>query len=339
MWLEIKETILRTRLGNKLRLLKRDLQLAFKVLFRKNRHGGALDVDRSPINREMNFVDYACMSRDVRTWSTQLPKDIDAIIGVPRSGILPAAMLALYMNKPLGEPYRFKESRELFAGGQRLKNRKSKPWAENDIKKVLVVDDSCLSGYALKKVKDLLNSIEDVKIEFAAVYPVENQVNALDYYCRIIPSPRVFEWNILHHSILEKSCCDIDGVLCRNPSEEENDDGAGYCQFIETVSPLYLPTVKVNTLVTCRLEKYRTKTITWLEKHGVEFEHLVMMNYSSMEERQQAKKHSEFKADVYLKSLCRLFIESSVEQAKAIYDLTKKPVLCIDEMKMYSRIK
>ena len=170
---------------------------------------------------------------------------------------------------------------------------------------MLVVDDSCFSGNALKEVKDLLGSIEDVKIEFAAVYPVENQVNDLDYYCRIIPRPRVFEWNILHHSILEESCCGIDGVLCRNPSEEENDDGARYCLFIETVSPLYLPTVKINTLVTCRLEKYRTKTITWLEKHGVEFEHLVMMNYRSMEERQQAKKHTEFKADVYLKPLCR----------------------------------
>jgi len=50
----------------------------------------------------------------------------------------------------------------------------------------------------------------------------------------------------------------------------------------------------INTMVICRLEK-----------HGVEREHLVMMNYSSMEKRQQAKKHTEFKADVYLKPLCR----------------------------------
>ncbi|MHC4140079.1 MAG: hypothetical protein ACYSR1_09565 [Planctomycetota bacterium] len=67
-----------------------------------------------------------------------------------------------------------------------------------------------------------------------------------------------------------------------------------------------------------------------VRKHGEGFEHLMMMNYSSMEKCQQAKKHSEFKADVYLKSLCRLFIENSTEQAKAIYDLTRKSVLCID---------
>ncbi len=76
-----------------------------------------------------------------------------------------------------------------------------------------------------------------------------------------------------------------------------------------------------------------------VREHGAGLEHLVMMNHSSMEKCQQAKKHSEFKADVYLKFLCCLFIENSTEQAKAIYDFTRKSVLCIDEMKMYGRIK
>lgn len=336
---ELKKKILSTRPGNRLRILKNDLVWIFNVLFHKtnyeNLNNNARDIDI----REMNFVSYAQLSQDVRKWCIKIPRDFDAILGIPRSGIIPAAMLALFMNKEMGEPYRFKEAHGLFGGGLRLKKQNFSAWARKDVKKVLVVDDSYRSGRTIREVKDLLCNIDGVKIEYAAVYPVSDQKNELDFYYRIVPLPRMFEWNVMHHDILKDSCCDLDGVLCIDPTGEENDDGPKYWQFIRSTPPFFLPTIKIHTIVTCRLEKYREETTSWLEKNGVKYDNLIMMNYKTKKDRVREGKHGEFKAKVYLNSNCRLFIESNAEQSKFIFDFTRKPVLCVDEMKMYAKAK
>jgi len=52
----------------------------------------------------------------------------------------------------------------------------------------------------------------------------------------------VFEWNALHHSNPERFCVDIDGVLCRDPTEAENDDGESYLEFLPGWMRRYGPT-------------------------------------------------------------------------------------------------
>jgi uncharacterized HAD superfamily protein len=140
-----------------------------------------------------------------------------------------------------------------------------------------------------------------------------------------------------HNSFLARSCCDIDGVLCLDPTEEENDDGAGYLKFLNEVSPLHLPTVEIHTLVTSRLEKYRRDTEAWLDRHGVRYKRLVMAPYSSMTERRAANAHARLKAEVYLASDCELFLESDPRIAKEIFSITHKPVLCVGNMTLLSR--
>jgi len=46
-------------------------------------------------------------------------RDIDLIVGVPRSGMLPATLLALYLNLPLTDLYSYVNNR-CISGGQRL---------------------------------------------------------------------------------------------------------------------------------------------------------------------------------------------------------------------------
>lgn len=72
--------------------------------------------------------------------------------------------------------------------------------------------------------------------------------------------PRVFEWNVLHHPVLNDACVDIDGVLCRDPTPAENDDGRKYREFLSTVEPTIVPGQRIGHLVTSRLEQYRPKT-------------------------------------------------------------------------------
>ena len=49
----------------------------------------------------MNFVTFSALNNDVIKNLHKIPRDIDLVIGVPRSGLLVANMLALYLNKPL----------------------------------------------------------------------------------------------------------------------------------------------------------------------------------------------------------------------------------------------
>jgi uncharacterized HAD superfamily protein len=135
---------------------------------------------------------------------------------------------------------------------------------------------------------------------------------------------------MFHHPLLTVSCLDIDGVLCQDPSEKQNDDGPLYKEFLLNAPPLFLPTLKVNALVTSRLEKYREQTETWLKKHNIKYDKLIMLNLRNKEERQKLAIHAKHKAEFYLASKCELFIESDYNQSIEIANLTGKAVYCVD---------
>ena len=167
---------------------------------------------------------------------------------------------------------------------------------------------------------------------YMAAYCTPFSRNKIDIYCKELPLPRIFEWNVMHSWILKKSCVDIDGVLCPDPTEIQNDDGERYIRFIEETPPMYLPRHPINTLVTNRLEKYRSSTEKWLSKHGIIYDSLVMLNLPSKQDRMMSKaNHGEHKAKVFRKSDCVLFIESCHHQAQGIVKLSGKSVLSIEK--------
>ena len=121
-------------------------------------------------------------------------------------------------------------------------------------RKILVVDDSVNTGHEMQPSRDLI-AASKTKHDclFAAAYVRGRSAGLVDISFEICETPRLFEWNLLHHSYLEYAMLDIDGVLCVDPMEEENDDGPRYLRFLEGASSLLLPTVPVGA-VTCRLE-------------------------------------------------------------------------------------
>ena len=199
----------------------------------------------------------------------------------------------------------------------------------------MVVDDSIASGSALAECKENLSHLTSkFNFKYAVVYATPGKQNLVDYALETVATPRYFQWNIFNHSTLDKACFDIDGVLCADPTKEQNDDGPEYVSFLLNAVPLYLPGSKIGTLVTSRLEKYRVETETWLENHRIKYDRLVMLDLPNMKARQKANCHGIHKANEYKKSKYNLFVESDLKQAIKINKLTKKPVFCTENFKM-----
>ncbi|MEZ8962406.1 phosphoribosyltransferase family protein [Vibrio cyclitrophicus] len=259
--------------------------------------------------------------------------DYDLIVGIPRSGMLPASMIALYMNKPLASLDDWLDGKDISKGS----TRKSKASFRNyqDASKVLVVDDSVNSGGSLLKVKERITPEQLKKVSFLAIYESSSGKFAFDFALEKVERPRVFEWNIYHTSMANDTLYDIDGVLCQDPLESENDDGIKYSEFLNKAVPLFIPTYKVKALVTNRLEKYRPQTEQWLARYGVQYENLYMSNYDTKEQRQNSGDYISHKANIYKKSDAILFIESCPKQAQGIASFTGKFVYCVDSNQMY----
>ena len=256
----------------------------------------------------------------------KIPKDVDLIVGLPRSGMLPANIIALYLNKPYTDIDSFLEGKVYGCGyrGNFIKDR--------DVKKILVIDDSISSGSAIAKAKEKL---KNSKFEFiyAAVYGRSESRLRVDICLEIIDGLRVFQWNMFHHKlILSMACMDIDGVLCRDPTPEENDDGKKYMEFLLTAEPKFIPSVKVKTLISCRLEKYRKATELWLKSNGIEYDNLIMLNLPNATERRKWNRYGDYKGNEYKKPGYVFFIESSLNEAKRIKEVSGKTVFCTEAM-------
>jgi len=264
---------------------------------------------------------------------SKVPRDIDLVVGIPRSGLLAASMLALHLNLPLTDLDGFVEGR-VISGGRRSRGHRVDLRATSNLR-VFVLDDSIQSGEQMAEVKARIDRANlPHEIIFGVVYGSPQGCESVDICFEVLATRRLFEWNLMHHSILDRSCVDIDGVLCSDPTREQNDDGPAYADFLVNADPLLIPSVPIGWLVSCRLEKYRELTRRWLVKHGVTYRELIMMDLPSKEARVTAGSHGKFKADVYAKTGAHLFIESSDRQAREIAALTGKPVFCVEAQTM-----
>ena len=282
----------------------------------------------------MHFRSTADLARDVSANLHRLPHDIDIVVGVPRSGMLVATMIALARNLPLTDLDSFAAERAFERGKTRLVS--GEQVLEQHFDHALVVDDSSMSGRSIAEARAKLAHFPfGARQSYAVAYGHAASNADIDYVFDQIPSPRVFEWNVLHHPHLEQACVDIDGVLCLDPRDDENDDGPAYLGFLERATLLHRPRRQIRMLVTNRLEKYRMQTEAWLERHGVQYGRLEMLGLPDGEARRRMRPYAGFKANTYRRSDTRLFIESEARQAREIARLSGKPVLSLEGPHMY----
>lgn len=268
------------------------------------------------------FVTYNELVCDIREFIKGL--DIGAVAGVPRSGCLVASIISQEMNIPL----RFITENGLIdfrLDISRPINYPNKP--------TLIIDDTSWSGRAINNIRKIVG--EDGVI-YGAIYSSEKQSKELDVFYKIFYTPyHTFEWNFLKDTLTQDYYIDFDGVLCEDPTCP--DDSDEYNNFIKNVRPKCIPKYKVGSIVTARLGKYRGETEKWLKSNGVDYHDLVMSPYSTSEERLRNSGFGVWKAGVYKRAPdhIRLFVESNAQQAEEIFVISKRPVFCTDEMRLY----
>jgi uncharacterized HAD superfamily protein len=283
----------------------------------------------------MNYRSVADLAATVRANLHKIPAGTDLIVGVPRSGMFAGTLVGLLLNLPVVDLESFIANSEIM-GGERFAASRAAMRFPREAKQPLIMDDSIARGHALIRVRQrLAESGWDRPIPFAVVYAAPQNRTEVDVWLDLVPYPRAFEWNLMHLPLITECCVDIDGVLCLDPREEENDDAGAYLKFLQSANSLVLPTFEIGHLVTSRLEKYRAPTEDWMSRHGVKFRHLHMLNLPNAEARKRAAAHGAFKAEVYkAQKDSPLFIESERHQAVEIAHRSGKPVLCFSTQEL-----
>lgn len=277
----------------------------------------------------MNFRTYEDLTKCLVENLYKIPRDVDLIVGIPRSGTMVANILALYLNLPFTDFDNFINKGTLKTGT----TRKCQKWIRSidEAKHVLIVDDSISSGKAIREAKKMMGEKRtSLNVTFLAVYALTISKKMVDIFLEICEQPRMFEWNYMHHWALEYCCMDIDGVICEDPKWLQNDDGKKYIDFLENAAPKFVPTQKVGRLVSTRLEKYRPQTELWLKKNGIEYGELILLDGVTAKERALLGNHADYKAKIYKECDGILFFESDYDQAVNICMLSGKPVFCIE---------
>jgi uncharacterized HAD superfamily protein/adenine/guanine phosphoribosyltransferase-like PRPP-binding protein len=265
-------------------------------------------------------------------WLEKLPSDFDVIIGIPRSGLLIANIIATKFALPLSTP-------DDFVRGVQWQSKYTLHTPEIN-NRVLLVEDSVVSGRRLSEaLAQLQLHFPRLQIEVASLFVAPRAVNKVNHYYVIEKPPYLFEWNLLTstHSF-GKLCTDMDGVLCKDCPVDVDKDETAYEAWLKTVRPHLIPRFKIEAIVTSRLEKYRGLTEEWLRQHDVKYNQLLMMDLNRKEDKT-------FDATVHHKTVCIRRIkpfwywESNVDEAIEIHKDTELPVLCTDRMIILGRAR
>lgn len=281
----------------------------------------------SPRDSPLSFVTHAELCRDTIDLSARLPRGLSAVYGVPRSGLLPASMIAAERHLPLGVV----GAPGLFAGSriQRFGNPSSRG-------PVLLVDDSLSTGGAMDRAARWLAERGVSNVLRCALYVAPGRENLLHYSARVVPAPRIFRWNLWGTVRTQRLMCDLDGVLCADPRVFD-DDGPEYQEALRTASPLHTPLLPIHSVVTNRLERWREITASWLASHGVQAGSLHMQRFSTAAARRMAGDYGRWKGEVYSGSDALLFVESDEAQARRIHEVSKRPVLSLESENLHAR--
>lgn len=278
----------------------------------------------------MKYITINDLTETIKKNLWKIPNDVDVIIGIPRSGMLCASIIASYLNIPLIDVNSFVSGMNPW-GGSRVHYFDASHKKTN---KVLVIDDTVFTGRAIKRAKKELEGIKDVEFIYACVYLEGKGDDVIDFYLEDVRMYTnnfselvLYEWNIFQHHIglMSSSLYDLDGVLCSN------------CEDIENAPALFTPRTKIGGIVTYRLLKDADKVKAWLEKNEIRYGNLFMVNADSWEEvEKNGTTPEKFKTYCYCRNFgYKLFVEGSDEQASAMSKMTKKPIFCVESNKIY----
>lgn len=277
------------------------------------------------------FVATDQMMRDVELLISKIPVNTSRIIGVSRSGVSPAAMVAMRLHLPLSI-VRQSTSDIIDAGnGWRLTGNVG----GNGQGPVVVIDDTVMSGNSFKHVMPIVRKQFPNALS-AALYVNPHTRLVPDIFVRHLPWPHILEWNMFNSVMSSSIAVDFDGILCADCAPEDDDDGERYRGFLLTATPKYvIRKVSIPLIVTARLERWRPETEQWLANNGMIADKIIMGPWRDNSQRASVDigrwKGVHFKA--FLSQAKRriqplMFIESEERQAIRIAEVSRGLVVC-----------
>src|SRR5262245_42009735 len=131
------------------------------------------------------------MAQTIRRNLHRVPHDIDVVVGVPRSGMIPASMLALHRNVALTDVDGLLQGRGLQPG---IRRKKARIKANADAwENVLVVDDSVGTGRTIADVRSRISASGGLwNVQYSAIYGMRARHAEIDLVLEVCPRPRVF---------------------------------------------------------------------------------------------------------------------------------------------------
>jgi len=231
------------------------------------------------------FITNERLLSDTARLASKLPK-IRGVLGIPRSGMLPASIIATLLSVPL---YSISDgkivllSEKSVYGGSRMLNYNQ----ELENVPILVVDDTSYSGAAMNNIKlSLKAKYPNEHFLFTTIYhePTNlfvsnNSTPLLDIYNNALSFPHILEWNFFNAHPTMFGMFDLDGVFCPDCTEEIDADEQKYIQWMRNVPAFKDRVTKLfpcMAICTGRPEAYREETENWLQKNNIKFNKLIM---------------------------------------------------------------
>lgn len=265
------------------------------------------------------------------------------VIGIPRSGMIAATIIAEHLNIGLCSMNEYMSSNgddNLFSihGVRAVKH--------NNTNIYLVVDDTCCHGTMGEKMHELKKRFPD-KIFVSAVVHIDGPCEKYKPDICLVdlrkdpdfwkdPKYITFHYyNILNTPLNSYILFDLDGVLCLDPPDDR--DTKAYEDYLKSAKPLYIPVTTPDRpidICTYRLAKYEKETRTFLKLNNINVGKLMMFPAASREVRNLTSS-AYYKAQHYKDNKYFLFFESNDQEAQQICALTGKPVYCYQTGKFY----
>lgn len=269
----------------------------------------------------------------------QVIPDFDIVVPIPRGGFLPASIIAYTFGKPMATPDMLLKNRCWWTTSihvDKARENTATSWdmefEHGDNLKVLLVDDVSYNWFGMlhRTKQEILSKHPSWIVYKIAPYCFERTKKNLDFYGREIAIEHYFEKDLMIRKRgTAPMVCDIDGVLCTDFKGDLGNETFYVEEFLKQVKPYLIPQWKIDIILTGRHEKYRKVTEEWLDHNGVRWDKLIMNPSTGS----RNGPHSVFKAntlfDMHLPegTLC---IESSFDEALAIYNKTGHQVICTD---------
>ncbi len=282
---------------------------------------------------EWRFITLEQYATDIRALLRKVPHDVDCVAGVARSGLYAATMIAMMLHKPMVVVSQTAGHITEAGNGWRLGNFQH---ITPKMDRVLVIDDTVMTGGSQERIRQVVAK-KFKEVIYATVYcnPLAT-LGKPDIHAVDLKWPHLLEWNIFNSIISPSLAVDFDGILCRDCTIQQDDDGPKYRDFIQNAEPLYLARKEpIPLIVTARIEKYRDLTEAWLRRHGVRWKRLVMHSASTLAERNRddiaaykARHFSEWAKKHPPEPGPNMFCESDHLQAKRIFEISGLPTMC-----------